>query len=259
MPTITTASNTKLHFLDAGQGDRVAVCVHGNLGCAKWWWKTMAALPPGYRGVAIDLPGSGSSPETGQRHTMEYLAEVVAELVDTLGLDNFDLVGHSMGGGVAQLYTIEHPERVRRLVLVDSMAMDGFHVLAGYPQEQLRRLREERDYLRRALAAVAPYCADPSLFEELVEAAWNASDQVFFEQPMTMHEANWSDRIDRIRCPTLFLHGAEDDFVPKEGSERTAAAIANCELRYLDGCGHSPMVEIPERFNAAVFAFLERP
>lgn len=257
MATITTASGAAIHYLDAGRGDRAVLFVHGNLGCALWWRKTLAALPAGLRGFAIDLPGSGASPETGERHTMEYLAGVVAEVVDELRLERFDLVGHSMGGGVCQVYAIEHGERVRRLVLVDSMAMDGFHVMAGYPEERLRRLREDRDFLRRALAVVAPRCDDPAFFEEIVEAAWGASDQVFFEQPRTMDEASWADRIDRIRCPTLFLHGAEDDFVPKDGSERTAAAIPSCELRYLDHCGHSPMVEVPEVFDAALLAFLE--
>jgi pimeloyl-ACP methyl ester carboxylesterase len=245
-----------LHWIRRGSGRRPLVCVHGNLANTLWWEPFFDQIPDDYTAYALDLPGSGHTPETGVRHTIDYFVEVLAGFVAFLELDHFDLMGHSMGGGVSQLFTLAYPEKVRRLVLLDSMAADGFHVLYEAGEASMRVLRENRQALEKALRNVAPYCHDDALFARITDVVWHASDQVYFEQPVTMHEANWFDRLAEIQIPVLFLHGDEDQFMPKAGSERTAAAMPDCQFRYLDACGHSPNVEIPERLAKEVFGFL---
>lgn len=256
MPHVQLANGADIHYVTAGSGARSLLLVHGNLGSAAWWEPTLAALPAAFTAYAIDLPGSGKSPETGQRHTMEYFARVVRDFAAAIGVERAAIVGHSMGGGVAQNVTLQQPTLVERLVLLDSMAADGFHVLFEQGPSFLERLMRDRAFLARALRAVMPRCRDEALIQRLVASSARASEQVFLEQPITMHEANWFARLGEIRCPTLFLHGELDDFVPKAGSERTAAAIADCTLEWLAECGHSPQVEVPEVFHAKLFAFL---
>jgi len=101
MPFIVLKDKTKIHYIAAGSGEKKALFIHGNLANTIWWEQTLAKLPKDFQGYAPDLPGSGQSPETGQRHTMEYLAALVNDFADELGLKQFHLVGHSMGGGVA--------------------------------------------------------------------------------------------------------------------------------------------------------------
>ncbi len=254
---LITDKDNVIHYVTCGTGDKPVLFIHGNLASSLWWEKTLSLMRARYRGYALDLPGSGKSPETGKRHTLECLTGFVHDFVSSLNLESFYLVGHSMGAGIAQLFTITWPEHVKKLVLVDSIPMDGFHGLLRRGEKWLHSLMEDRSLLEKAIQTVMPHCNDGKFFKEIIESAQGASEQVFVEQPVTMHEADWSDRIHKIDCPTLFIRGKDDTFIPKAGSERNAKAIKNCRLIYLDSCGHSPMVEIPEEFSEILFAFLE--
>lgn len=261
MSFIQTANGEKIHYLENSNPFKIEntlILVHGNLANCWWWKETLENLPQGWKGYALDLPGSGDSPETGERHTMEYFAEVVNRFVEALALESFYLAGHSMGGGVSQAFTLKYPEKVKKLLLLDSMSADGFHVLYGEEQaKRLQKMREDKEFLKKAIAAIAPMCKDENFLDLATEKAFGASEQVFLEQPITMHEVNWIDRLSEIQCPTLFLHGEDDHFVPQDGSERTAAAIPNCKLKYLEACGHSPMVEVFEDFFTEMMEFFQ--
>ncbi len=257
MPFFDIGNGVKINYEKKGEGNFPVVFIHGNLANAMWWEMTLENLPKEFTGYAIDLPGSGESPETGERHTIEYFANIVHAFVTEMRLERFHLVGHSMGGGVAQLYTIMHPDRVAKLVLVDSMAADGFHVLFDRGEETMRYLMGNKEALGVAIRAIAPGCKDEGFMERAIESAYKASKQVFIEQPVTMHEANWFDRLGEIKCPVLFVHGEDDVFVPKQGSERTAGAIPNCTFKYLKDSNHSPLVEIPFIFQQELFEFLK--
>lgn len=256
MAFITLKDGTRLHYIAQGSGDRKVLFIHGNLANTIWWEQTLANLPSGYEGVALDLPGSGESPETGVRHTMEYFAGLASEFTELLGWQHFFLVGHSMGGGVSQVLTLNHPEKVRKLVLLDAMAGDGFHTIFNRGLDRMEQAMQDKALLGMAIRVIAPMCRDEAILARITEAAAKASRQVFLEQPVTMHESNWMDRLGEIRCPTLFLHGDKDVFVPPEGSERTAQAIPGCVFKYLKDCGHTPMLEVFDEYYREVFGFL---
>jgi len=258
MPWVVLEDGTKLHYIESGHGTEVIVFLHGNLANTIWWETTLQKLPTHYHGLAFDLPGSGQSPETQKRHTMEYFSQVLEAFVTKLGLSQFILVGHSMGGGVAQLYTIQNPQKVKKLVLLDTIAADGFHLLYELGPERLVRMRQDKEFLALSLQAIAPGCKNPDFLVRVTEAAYGASEQVFLEQPITMHEVNWMDRIHNIKCPVLFMHGMQDHFVPMEGSLRTAAKIENCVFIKLPDCGHSPMAEKFDEYFRFMLDFLAR-
>lgn len=257
MPYIEQKNGDKTHYITCGQGEKNIVFIHGNLSNTIWWEKTMDILPPEYTSYAIDLPGSGMTPETGKRHTIQYLADFVKGFVDALNIKELIVVGHSMGGGVAQLFTLTNPDMVKGLVLLDSMSADGFHVLYNTGQERLKSLISDFDLLNKAVRVIAPNCTDEELLKRTIELSSKSSEQVFLEQPITMHESNWMERVHNIACPTLFLHGKDDHFVPQDGTERTAAAIPNCTLKYINDCSHYPMSEQPEVFYKELLGFIE--
>jgi len=256
MAFITLNDNTIIHYTKSGHGSQNVLFVHGNLANTLWWEFAMNELPDKYTAYAIDMPGSGKSKETGKRHTIDYFVSILDNFANTLKLKNFYLVGHSMGGGISQLYTIKHPDKVLKLVCVDSMGADGFHVMFNRGLDVVERMMKDKVLLTKAMNVIMPFCKDDMLRNKLIDAAYAASEQVFMEQPVTMHEANWFNKLSEINCPTLFLHGDHDDFAPKEQAERTAKAIKNSIFKYLKDCGHCPIVEVPEVFNKELFSFL---
>jgi pimeloyl-ACP methyl ester carboxylesterase len=102
--------------------------VHGNVSSAIFWEETMLALPGGFRGIALDLRGYGDTEPLPVDATLG-LSDMVADihsLVETLGLENFHVVGHSMGGGIVMKYAIAHPAKLRSITLVDTMSPYGY-------------------------------------------------------------------------------------------------------------------------------------
>ena len=255
MANIELKNGLSVHYRQAGSGSKILLCVHGNLASSIWWEPLFSRLPQDFTAYALDLPGSGDTPESGELHSMQYFVDLLDDFTSALALDSFYLVGHSMGGGISQLYTIDHPQKVLSLVLLDSIAADGFHVLFERGDAGMQALRSDRKLLAMAIRGIIPHCSDEKLIDRVIEAAAKASEQVFLEQPKTMHQADWFDRLPEIQCPVLFLHGEEDHFVPQEGSERTAAAIPNCTFEYVPNCGHSPNLEVPDFLAQKMFSF----
>ncbi|KWT85148.1 alpha/beta fold hydrolase [Candidatus Magnetominusculus xianensis] len=253
-----TSKGDEVGYLKHGSGPRKVIFIHGNLASSLWWRKSLQLIRPGYEAYALDLPGSGGTPETRSRHTLDYLASFVNDFADALRLNRFYLAGHSMGGGIAQLFAINYPEKIEKLVLINSIAMDGLALGFDYDDNMMRAIMQNEPMLRHWLRAVMPGMSDDEMFEQILAHALKSSEQVFVEHPRAMSEANWTDRIHKIKCPALFIHGAWDDLIPKVGSERTARAIAECQLTYLENCGHSPMLEAPQAFNDLIFDFFEK-
>lgn len=118
-----------VHILSTGPAAGVPVVfVHGNGSSATFWEEAMLALPDGYRGIAVDLRGYGDTEPLPVDATLG-LGDMVADLhalVEALALEQFHLVGHSMGGGVVMKYAIAHPARLQSITLVDTMSPYGY-------------------------------------------------------------------------------------------------------------------------------------
>ncbi|MBF0564670.1 MAG: alpha/beta hydrolase [Nitrospirae bacterium] len=254
--TVITKSGDMVRYLSAGDGDEYIVFIHGNLASSIWWKETLSRLKPGFKAYALDLPGSGETPETGHTHTMEYMAAFVAEFIEALGIRPVHLVGHSMGGGTAQLVAINYPDMVKKLVLVDTLPMHGFPELTGLGDEWFRTLMSDKMMIRMGMKAIMPHLNDDFYFEQIVDHAASSSRQVFFENPKAMSSANWSMKIGSIVAPVLFVHGLEDTLIPVNTVLMTAQAIKGSSFTYVDNCGHCPMIEVPDRFNEILFNFL---
>jgi 2-hydroxymuconate-semialdehyde hydrolase len=113
----------RIHVADRGRGHPVLM-IHGLLASSRMFESLLDRLPEGLRGLALDLPGFGeSTPGPGYAPSWDGFARLAIETADALGLERFDLVGHSLGGGIAIVVAALWPERVRRLVLVDAVAL----------------------------------------------------------------------------------------------------------------------------------------
>ncbi|MDX1662510.1 MAG: alpha/beta hydrolase [Candidatus Promineifilaceae bacterium] len=119
----------QIHLLTGGDAAGVPVLfIHGNVSSATFWEETILALPEGFRGIAPDLRGYGET-EAAPIDATQGLGDMVHDvhaLVEALGLEQFHIVGHSMGGGVVMKYAIAHPERLLSITLVDTMSPYGY-------------------------------------------------------------------------------------------------------------------------------------
>lgn len=223
----------------------------------------LPAFDDQWRAAAWDMPGYGESVLQGEM-TFEMLADSVAQLADDLGEEQFDLVGHSMGGMVAQEFVARYPGRVRRLVLA------GTSPAFGKPGGDW-----QREFLAARLQPLDEGRTPADFATELVETMFgNNKDQKAMSRaalamaalsPETYRAAlncivtfNRLESLSSIACPTLLIAGSEDNNAPPKVVERMAQKIAGAEYACMEGAGHLMNLEAADAFNGIVRDFLDR-
>lgn len=255
---------TALRVLDTGTGPAV-VFVHG-LGASIYAWRAILrpALQAGHRVVAFDNRGFGFSgrPDTGYSNAA-YTRLLVA-LLDSLAITDAVLVGHSMGGAISAQVAIEHPERVRGLVLIGPA---GYGVsepwslrvarlpLAGRLLSGLRGRWTVAQLLRSTYGdpgRVTAADVDQYYATAAVPRSTVALRGVFQEFRFDALRG----RLGRIQAPTLLIWGAQDRWIPLRLGEQMALELANGALVAIPGAGHDVQEERPDELVPTLLAFL---
>lgn len=285
------AGGVQLHYIEAGSssGEPPIVLLHGLGSTVTKWRDALPMIGSRRRAIAVDLPGFGKSDAPRGHYSFGFLAGGIKAFLDSLGVTRCVLVGNSLGGVTAMWLASAWPERVAGLVLVDpalplppgarpdaktiarmavaSLPGVGEALYAGFMKmrstdwqvadglrrnvadptrvsaETLRLMREEAEHRRR----------DPRLRAPLLSAQRNL---------LWMLSARRAD-VERVasslRVPTLLVWGSEDLLVPLVVGEHWVGKIPGAELVVLEGAGHNPQIEVPDRFAEIVLAFAERP
>ncbi len=253
MPMLETERMT-FHYRTHGAEDGLPMLLlHGSFATGRWWEPFFAILPEAIYAIAPDLRGCGDSTHSENGYDIDEQAADVAAFVDTLGLQDFDLIGHSSGGAIAVEYALNHMDRLHSLILVDTAPVEGvFTPLEGL--HLLDSMRQDRELLGRALATLMP-TAPPStmtldqfnaFFEELVSDAAQMAPAAFSAVAQALDRWNRFEEAHRLSLPTLLIWGSEDTIIERDAITRTLIAIPGAgNLEVLRGVGHSPMIESP--------------
>jgi pimeloyl-ACP methyl ester carboxylesterase len=259
----------RAHVREQGNPDGIpVVLIHGSMGSLQVWEGWARELGQQARLISVDLPGHGlTGAWPRDEYTVEAYADFIEVLVDTLNLDRFVLVGHSLGGAVAWSFAATRPNRVSQLVLVDA---------AGYPRDggeaplptRLARLPVVGDIgiyfkperlVRRSLEEMY---ADPAMVTP--ERTKRTAELQRFpgNREATLQRARSQEPLDptplkRLSVPTLILWGAQDRWVPIADAFRFQHDIKGAKLEIFEKLGHNPMEEDPKATAAAVAAFLK--
>lgn len=256
-------------------------CVNGGLLFShRSLWPTLAPLAARRQLVLYDQRGRGDSaaPPGVRAARIEHDALDLPALRAALGLAEWDLLGHSWGGGIAMLAAAQPDAGVRRLVLVDAVGATG-DWLPGLHERALERLTLANPPARDALAAFDParlYEPDVTYHAAYARAfspAWFVDQALAprFTPPGAVSVTGvtvaarlrrelyrWSDVVPGVRAPVLLLHG-EADVLDPAVAHATAAHLPSASLTLLQDAGHMPFWESPAEFFAAVDFFLQAP
>ncbi|WP_149824444.1 alpha/beta fold hydrolase [Streptomyces tailanensis] len=229
------------------------VFVHGWTANRHRWDHQLAHFSEKRRVVRLDLRGHGESSVAGV-WKIEELARDVLALLDHLKIERFVLVGHSMGGMISQLIALSHPDRVERMVLVDSISRMTYNRGRG-----LLMAASTRVPFNLFIAANIQRAFAPGYPREEVRRYIRASAATPREVVMTLYNAMRAfdvlDRVGEIRIPTLIVHGYHDIQLPVSQMLRMAKAFPDAEVRILDA-GHELPVEKPAELTATLDRFL---
>jgi aminoacrylate hydrolase len=250
-----------LYYEETGGGEPLLL-VPGLSGRGSFWASQSTDFARDFRVVVHDHRGTGRSTHSRIRYSIEQMAGDVLRLMDALGIEAAHLAGHSTGGAIGQVLALEHPGRVRSLVLSATWAG---------PDPYFRRLFESRKGVLFT-QGVEAYLQASALF--MSPPAWiSANDALLTAQhAAALAEAApvevTASRIDailrhdrraglhEIRAPTLVIVAQDDVITPRFYSDELASRVPGAKLVVLDSGGHAAPVTCPAAYNAAVGAFL---
>ncbi|MFD6396469.1 alpha/beta fold hydrolase [Nocardia sp. NPDC060249] len=272
---ITTDAGV-LRYHEAGEGPPLLLLHGSGPGVTGWrnFRGNLAAFAQRFRCLVLEFPGFGVSDDFGG-HPMITALDSVVRFVDALGLDRVDIIGNSMGGGVALNYAIAHPERVGKLVTIGGI---GRNLFSPGPGEGIKLLQEftEEPTRERLVQWLHSMVYDPAMVtEELIEERWTqATDPATLDSARRMYskaafammikamEASdapppWA-MLHKVAAPTLITWGRDDRVSPLDMALIPMRTIPRAELHVFPNCGHWAMIERKIEFESAVLAFLTR-
>jgi len=257
-----------VHYRDEGQGFPV-VLLHGAASSLFTWDAWAADLSKDHRVIRYDLPGFGlTGPNASKDYSMAWHVRFLQEFLDKLNVPACALAGNSFGGRIAWEFASAHPERVKKLILVDA---------SGYPapERKILAMRLARmPVIGPILGRVTPRSfvamtvrqtyGDPrrvtdALIDRYYDLILRAGNREAFGILNRAPMRDGSARIRAIQVPTLILWGSEDRAVPVSFAERFHRDIRNSRVIVYRGAGHIPMEEIPVETVRDARAFLAEP
>lgn len=255
---IADASAVPISYLEAGDGPALLL-MHGIGGNARSWRYQLDGLSHRFRVIAWDAPGYGAS--AVRDATLEGYVAAVADLLDALCLDRAHVLGHSMGGVVAQGFAGAMADRVDKLIL--SATFTGDAAPAGEPLgggwkarlEDIRTLSPEEFGAARAAGMLAPGASD-AVRAEAASISAEVTHEGLLCGCMVLHHADTRDHARGLGMPVLVLSGAEDRVMPPARVAALADLIPGCARTEMAGVGHAAYLEDPVTYNALLSDFL---
>ncbi len=265
MRQVTASDGVEIAYDEWGRRDGPPVLLIQGLGTdSRGWALQRMAFGRHYRCFAPDNRGVGHTGQPPRPYSLEQMAGDALAVLDAEGVTSAHVIGASMGGVIAQIIGVTHPERTRSLVLActscrhhpwrrellrewaDTVQERG---AAGLGDDGLRwlvgpRLRRRFGLWLNILARILLH-SDPTGFAAQVDAILDAPDELRFE-------------LRHLRVPALVITGSQDALTPIGDAEELADLIPLAQLVELRGAGHGLMVESPNAFNDTVLDFLDR-
>ena len=251
-------------FTELGSGDTAVFLLHGVGGGHAAWAQTQPVLASeGFRCIAWDAPGYGASPNV-KPYTTAELAKALLALIAHVGARRNVLLGHSMGGMIAQETMALDPARIHGLIL--SATSPAFGKPGGDWQQRFLNSRFAPLDAGQSMAGLAPKLVQGMVAPNTDSNAISSAVALMSGVPESTYRAalsaivsfNRLDELKRIAVPTLCLAGELDTNAPPAMMEKMAARIPNAVYQCLPGVGHLGNMESPAAFNTALLDFLKK-
>jgi 4,5:9,10-diseco-3-hydroxy-5,9,17-trioxoandrosta-1(10),2-diene-4-oate hydrolase len=255
-----------------GDEGTVVILIHGLGGSVENWMYNINTLAQHHRVYAIDLAGFGRSDKTSVLSSFSKGAQFVNNFMEIQHINRASLVGHSMGGGVTLQFAIQFPDKIEKMVLVDSAGLGReIHLLVRLISLPFIGELLTRPSRRGTVQLLKTYIYDPALItDELIELVYQLAilpdAQKSFLLCLRSGINSLGLRTDTIRSiidnltnivtPTLVIWGKQDKILPLSHGYLAEERIPNAELHILDPCGHIPQMERPEDINKLILGFL---
>jgi len=241
----------KFRFIEVGEGEPL-VLLHGLFGALSNFRDLIEHFRSSYKVVVPMLPLF----ELDLLHTsVGGLQKFVFKFIEARNYNNIHLLGNSLGGHVALVYILKHPERIKTLTLTGSSGLFENGMGDTYPK------RGDKEYIRKKteLTFYDPAMATEELVNEVFEITNNRLKVIkIIALAKSAIRNNLGEELSQIKQPTCLIWGNNDSITPPFVGKEFNRLIPNSELHFVDKCGHAPMMEVPIEFNKILAEFLAK-
>jgi 2-hydroxy-6-oxonona-2,4-dienedioate hydrolase len=241
----------KFKFLEEGNGEPL-VLLHGLFGALSNFEPLISYFRNHNKVIVPMLPLL----DMDILHTsVGGLAKYVHRFLEARDLKGVHLMGNSLGGHVALVHTLKHPERIRSLILTGSSGLFENGMGDSYPK------RGDYEYIKKKteLTFYDPKTATKELVDEVYSITNNRLKAIkIIALAKSAIRNNLGEELNQIKLPTLLVWGNNDTITPPFVAQEFHKLIPNSELHFVDKCGHAPMMEVPDEFNAILHKFLKK-
>lgn len=241
----------KFRYIEEGSGEPL-ILLHGLFGAMSNFSRLIQYFRQHNRVIVPMLPLL----EMDILHTsVGGLAKFVHKFLEARDLNNVHLLGNSLGGHVALVHTLKHPERIKSLILTGSSGLFENGMGDSYPK------RGDYDYIKRKTEQTFydPQTASKELVDEVYSIVNNRIKAIkIIALAKSAIRNNLGEELNQIKQPTLLVWGNNDTITPPFVAKEFNRLIPNSELYFVDKCGHAPMMEVPDEFNAILHKFLKK-
>ena len=241
----------KFKFIEEGEGEPLLL-LHGLFGALSNFADLVEHFRKSYKVIVPLLPLF----DLDIFHTtVGGLEERVQKFIELRDYHNIHLLGNSLGGHVALVHIIKHPDRIKSLILTGSSGLFENGMGDSYPK------RGDRDYIKKKTEVTFydPAMATTELVDEVFEITNNRIKVIkIIALAKSAIRNNLGEELNQIKQPTLLIWGNNDIITPPFVGQEFQKLIPNSELHFIDKCGHAPMMEVPDEFNRILDAFLKK-
>jgi len=240
----------KFDYLEVGEGE-VLMLLHGLFGALSNFSDLIERFRKTNKVVVPLLPLF----DLDILHTsVTGLAKHVDQFIEHKGYDHIHLLGNSLGGHVALVHVLKHPEKIKSLTLTGSSGLFENAMGDSYPK------RGDYDYIKNKTAQTFydPAMATKELVDEVFEITKNRVKVIkIIALAKSAIRNNLGEELNQIQIPTLLIWGKNDIVTPPFVAEEFHKLIPHSQLHFIDKCGHAPMMEVPAEFNNILDNFLQ--
>lgn len=241
----------KFRFIEEGEGEPL-ILLHGLFGALSNFQDLIEYFKNSHKVVVPLLPLF----DLDIFHTsVGGLEKHVHKFIETRNYDNIHLLGNSLGGHVALVHVLKHPERIKSLILTGSSGLFENGMGDSYPK------RGDYEYIKRKTEVTFydPVTATKELVDEVYEICNNRLKVIkIIALAKSAIRNNLGEELNQITQPTLLIWGNDDTITPPFVAKEFNKLIPNSELFFINKCGHAPMMEVPAEFNKILEEFLAK-
>lgn len=255
----TALNNINVYYEIHGHGEPL-LFIHGLGSSSRDWEKQVNFFSTHYKVITFDLRGHGKTDKPNEPYTVALFAQDTAQLIQTLGLQDVIIIGHSLGGMIAFQLALDFPQCVKRMVIVNSAPAVLFPTLKARLKFALRswdvRLFGMRRFSHSLANAVFPNLAQEKLRAEFIKRWCENDPKAYCNALRAFPGWNVIKQLSAIQCPTLII-SADHDYSAISFKEFYTGLIPNAQLVIIKDSYHMTPIDQPEALNQAILNFLE--